>query len=169
MSKHSWLPAGFERLERVPGRGRVDSGSPVGVLLTWAATIRDIQTIPAILALHHRHMNLARAKRTIEALVEDGRAFALVPKVESVDALTQELAAAGVKITVIGRTTPDIAAIRDRLGLTQEEFAVRYGLELDAIRNWEHGRRMPDTAALSYLRAISADPNGVQDAVWAGA
>ncbi|HME24837.1 MAG TPA: hypothetical protein VKI44_26495 [Acetobacteraceae bacterium] len=34
------------------------------------------------------------------------------------------------------------------------------------MRNWERGRRRPDTAAQSYLRAIGADPEAVQAALW---
>jgi putative transcriptional regulator len=49
---------------------------------------------------------------------------------------------------------------------TPRQSALHYGLELDAVRNWEHGRRKPDTAAQSYLRAISNDPAGVEAALW---
>lgn len=66
----------------------------------------------------------------------------------------------------VARDDIDVKAIRQRLDLTQEQFAMHYGLELDAVRNWEHGRRKPDTAAQSYLRAISNDPAGVEAALW---
>ena len=74
--------------------------------------------------------------------------------------------AAGVKVTRVVQDEIDVKAIRQRLDLTQEQFAIHYGLELDAVRNWEHGRRKPDTAAQSYLRAISNDPAGVEAALW---
>jgi DNA-binding transcriptional regulator YiaG len=168
MSTNSWLPEGFERLERIPGRPRVQSGSPVGLLLTWAGDIRDIKTIPAIRALAHRCMNLLRAKRAIEAILTDRKVFVLVPKVESLAALTNELAEAGVRAAALPDSATDVLALREKLGLTQEQFAVRYGLDIDAVRNWERGRRMPDTAAQSYLRAIDADPEAVEAALWAG-
>jgi transcriptional regulator with XRE-family HTH domain len=60
-----------------------------------------------------------------------------------------------------------VAAIRNGLDLTREQFAVRYGLDIDAVRNWETARRTPDTAARSYLRAISGNPAAVQEALWA--
>lgn len=166
MSTNSWLPEGFERLGRTRIAPRVRSGSPVALLLTRTGDIRDIQTIPAIVALVRRHMNLLRAKRAIEAMVAERRAFVLVPKVESLATLTQELADAGVRATAMPDTPLDVRAIRDQLGLTQEQFAVRYGLDIDAVRNWEHGRRTPDTAAQSYLRAIGAAPEAVQAALW---
>jgi putative transcriptional regulator len=49
--------------------------------------------------------------------------------------------------------------------LTQEQFTLRFGLELDAVRNWEYGRREPDVAAKSYLTVIERDPEAVQEAL----
>jgi len=111
-------------------------------------------------------MNLLRAKRAIEAMVRDGSAFVHVPKVESLAALIGELARSGIRATALPATNIDVSALRGRLGLTQDQFAVRYGLDIDAVRNWEAGRRTPDTAARSYLRAISARPDAVRDALW---
>jgi putative transcriptional regulator len=42
--------------------------------------------------------------------------------------------------------------------MSQEQFALRYNLDLDAVQNWEQGRRAPERAVLSYLRVIKADP-----------
>ncbi|MDR3530025.1 MAG: helix-turn-helix domain-containing protein [Rhodopila sp.] len=163
---NSWLPEGFERLARTPGEPRVSDGSPAALLIEWAGDIREIKTISAIRALARRWTPLLRAKRTVEAMLEHKRAFILVPKLESFDALAAELAEAGVKAITIANDDVDVKAIRERLGLTQEQFALHYGLELDAVRNWEHGRRKPDTAAQSYLRAIRNDPEAVEAALW---
>jgi putative transcriptional regulator len=156
----------LERLGRVREFPRVESGSPDALRLEWAGKIQDIRTISAIFALSRRWMPMIRAKRAIETLVADRRIYVYVPKVESLGALVAELAEAGVKATSTTGTDPDVKATRERLGLTQEGFALRYGLDLDAVRNWEHGRRKPDTAARSFLRAISNDPHGVEVAVW---
>ncbi len=169
MSTPSWPPAPFDRLARAKERPRVEFGSPAAFTLTWAGSGHDLKTIPAIMALTHRRMKVPLAKRTIEILVEEHRAFAVVPMVESIETLTAELAAAGVKAVLIPREPIDVAALRARLQMTQEEFALQYGLELDAVRNWEHGRRTPDTAAQSYLRTISANPKMVEQALWATA
>lgn len=56
----------------------------------------------------------------------------------------------------------DVRALRQRLGLTREQFAVRFGLELETVRNWEIDRREPDTTARSYLHAIANDPERVE-------
>ena len=55
----------------------------------------------------------------------------------------------------------DVAAIRTRLGLSQGEFAARFGFKLDALQNWEQGRRRPDGAARAFLRVIEREPDAV--------
>jgi len=59
----------------------------------------------------------------------------------------------------------DVAAIRKRLGLSQAEFAVRFGFRLDAVQNWEQGRRRPEGAARAFLRVIEREPAAVQRAL----
>ncbi len=55
----------------------------------------------------------------------------------------------------------DVVAIRTRLGLSQGEFATRFGFKLDALQNWEQGRRRPDGAARAFLRVIEREPDAV--------
>jgi putative transcriptional regulator len=55
----------------------------------------------------------------------------------------------------------DVATIRRRLGLSQSEFAQRFGFKLDAVQNWEQGRRRPDGAARAFLRVIDREPEAV--------
>jgi putative transcriptional regulator len=57
--------------------------------------------------------------------------------------------------------TVDVKAVRLSMNLTQERFAVRFGFSVDAIRNWEQGRRLPDVAARAYLRVIEREPEAV--------
>jgi putative transcriptional regulator len=144
----------------------VSDGSSAAVLLEAAAEIRQIKTISAIRALGRRCTPILRAKRAVEAVMVDGRAFILVPKLDSIGALAAELTECGVKASRIPDADIDVKAMRERLNLTQEQFALHFGLDLDAVRNWEHGRRKPDTAARSYLRAIYNDPAAVEAALW---
>lgn len=60
---------------------------------------------------------------------------------------------------------PDVKAIRRRVKLTQGEFAATYKLPLGTVRDWEQGRRQPETGSRLYLRMIEADPTGVQDII----
>lgn len=55
--------------------------------------------------------------------------------------------------------------VRFKLGLSQEEFARRFGIPLGTLRDWEQHRTEPDQAAQSYLKVIAADPDSVQRAL----
>lgn len=59
----------------------------------------------------------------------------------------------------------DIKAIRGRLGLSQAQFAKKYGFSVGRVRDWEQGRTMPDTATRNFLRVIAADPEAVDRAL----
>jgi putative transcriptional regulator len=52
----------------------------------------------------------------------------------------------------------DVAAIRTRLGLSQAQFARRFGVSVGTVRGWEQGRRVPDGPARALLRVIAAEP-----------
>jgi len=58
----------------------------------------------------------------------------------------------------------DVATIRHRLGLSQAEFASRFGFKLDAVQNWEQGRRRPTGAARVLLRVARSHPKVVLQA-----
>lgn len=58
-----------------------------------------------------------------------------------------------------------IRRVRRRLGLTQAEFAARFHLPLEAIRDWELGRSEPDAAARVLLQVIERDPDAVTRAL----
>jgi putative transcriptional regulator len=55
----------------------------------------------------------------------------------------------------------DVKRIRRKLGLTQAAFANAYGLSLDAVKNWETGRRVPDRSAVTLLTIIDRNPKAV--------
>jgi putative transcriptional regulator len=58
--------------------------------------------------------------------------------------------------------TPDeIRALREELGLSQREFADRFGFDLTTVRNWEQSRSKPERAKGMYLKIIQADPEAV--------
>lgn len=59
----------------------------------------------------------------------------------------------------------DIKAIRGRLGMTQREFAERFDFNINTLRHWEQGRRVPDGTARAYLRVIDREPEAVQRAL----
>ena len=137
------------------------SGSPVDLVLRPADGLAKVKTITAIYALARRGPTLLRAKRAVETMVETGEAHLHVATVESLPVLAAELRAAGVCAKQIAGTAVDVRQLRSRLGLTQEQFALRFGLDIDAVQNWEQGRCQPDRPAQAYLRAIAAAPDDV--------
>jgi putative transcriptional regulator len=63
----------------------------------------------------------------------------------------------------------NVREIRERLGLTQEEFALRFGFSLSTVQHWEQGRRHPQGSSRLLLMVIARDPVAVQCAVATGA
>ena len=55
----------------------------------------------------------------------------------------------------------DVKAIRQKLGLSQREFAMRFGFSLGCVRNWEQGHRGPDGSAKVLLTIIDKAPDVV--------
>lgn len=60
---------------------------------------------------------------------------------------------------------PRVAVIRRALRLSQEEFAARFHIPVGTLRDWEQGRKEPDTAARAYLRVIAREPEIVRRAL----
>jgi len=59
----------------------------------------------------------------------------------------------------------DVRKLRERLGMSQAEFALRFGFSLGTVRQWEQGRRYPDGAARVLLTVISHSPKVVNNAL----
>jgi len=63
------------------------------------------------------------------------------------------------------RRIPTVRALREKLKLTQEEFAARFHLPLGTVRDWEQGAHRPDKAAQVLLTVIARDPDAVARAL----
>jgi putative transcriptional regulator len=59
----------------------------------------------------------------------------------------------------------DVKAIRAKLGLTQEQFAARFGFSVNTLRHWEQGKRIPEGASRAYLIVIDRAPATVEKAL----
>jgi len=59
----------------------------------------------------------------------------------------------------------DVKAVRERTGLTQEQFAATFAIGLGALRHWERGDRKPRGATLVLLSVIAKNPQAVLRAV----
>ena len=79
--------------------------------------------------------------------------------------LDDAIAFAGGDRTRGRAATVDVKAIREANKMTQAAFAEAFSLKLGAVRDWEQGRRRPDTGSVTLLRMIAADPRAVRQII----
>jgi DNA-binding XRE family transcriptional regulator len=124
------------------------------------------RTVSVAEALAKRGLTLLQAKRIVTRLAK-GESVALeVPMVEDPTVFEGELKRFG--ITAGRRDPPDavnVKEIRERLGLSQEEFAARFGFDAASLRNWEQQRTVPELAVRSFFKVIAANPKAVESAL----
>ncbi|HEY6392392.1 MAG TPA: helix-turn-helix domain-containing protein [Bryobacteraceae bacterium] len=61
----------------------------------------------------------------------------------------------------------DVKAIREKISLSQSEFAKLFGLSKRTLEHWEHGRRVPSGPARAFLTVIAREPDAVRRALLA--
>jgi len=59
----------------------------------------------------------------------------------------------------------DVKALRVKVGMTQEEFAARFGFSTATLTHWERGDRVLHGPALVLLNVIDHNPRAVIDAL----
>ncbi len=60
---------------------------------------------------------------------------------------------------------PDVQAIRQQYGLTQEKFAQMLSISVATLRNWEQGRRKPEGPAKVLLMIAAKYPKAILNTV----
>jgi len=60
---------------------------------------------------------------------------------------------------------PDVRAVRESYGLSQDKFAALMGISAGTLRNWEQGRRRPEGSARVLLRVVERHPQAVLEVV----
>ena len=60
---------------------------------------------------------------------------------------------------------PEVKAIRERMGVSQDKFAMILGVSKRTVENREQGRRHPTGAARSLLKIVEADPQHALEAL----
>ena len=58
---------------------------------------------------------------------------------------------------------PDVAAIREKTGLSQTRFAELLGVSVRTFQDWEQGRRVPSGAARTLLMVADRNPEVLLD------
>ena len=62
-------------------------------------------------------------------------------------------------------TPPDIKMVREKLQVTQKEFAILIGVSTRTLQNWEQGRRKPEGPANALLKVATKNPKAVLEAL----
>jgi DNA-binding transcriptional regulator YiaG len=101
------------------------------------------------------------AKAAVDDLAQGRKAFVDAPTVAEYSTLQRDLSRLAVEAHRIHLRPVDVKALRARLGISQEAFAGRYGLDVATVRNWEQGRTKPDGPAAALLQLIDRDPDKV--------
>jgi len=101
------------------------------------------------------------AKKAIDDLVAGRTAYAEAPAVTGYDLLKRRMMSQNVAAQRIELRSVDVKALRARLGISQEAFAGRYGLDVATVRNWEQGRTTPEGPAAALLHLIDRDPDKI--------
>ena len=60
------------------------------------------------------------------------------------------------------RPVSRVKVLRQRLGLTQAQFAAAFHLPITTLRDWEQHRSTPDAPARALLLAIERDPDAMR-------
>jgi len=63
----------------------------------------------------------------------------------------------------------DVVALRQFVGMTQEQFAIALGISIHTLRNWEQGRRTPEGPGLALLRIAARHPRVLRENLTASA
>ena len=140
------------------------SGSSAAFFLS-AERGKFTQTVSAAQLLVRSGLTPSQALTVVERLLDVGSTAIDVPSAP--DDLADRLSPLGVSAVRREAAQVDVAAIRDKLRMTQDEFAAAFGLTTATVRNWEQHRSEPDAAARAFLKIIDLHPEIAAEAVTA--
>lgn len=68
-----------------------------------------------------------------------------------------------VRVSVVQVPKIDVRKVRRQMGLSQTQFAAKFGFSPATLRNWEQGRAKPDAPTRVLLAVIAKHPEAVED------
>jgi putative transcriptional regulator len=68
-----------------------------------------------------------------------------------------------VRVTLVHVPEVDVRQVRKKMGLSQAQFAAKFGFPPATLRNWEQGRARPDAPTRVLLAVIARHPEAVED------
>ena len=82
----------------------------------------------------------------------------LVQSLQEAKAIARGEAPASRRITVMA---PDAKSVREKIGLSQSEFAKLMQVSIKTLQNWEQHRRNPTGPAAALLKIMMTEPDVV--------
>jgi DNA-binding transcriptional regulator YiaG len=79
----------------------------------------------------------------------------LLQSLQEAGAIAKGAAAPSRQWTV---TVPDVKAVRERVHLSQQDFATLIQVSIKTLQNWEQGRRHPTGPAAALLKIVASNP-----------
>ncbi len=70
---------------------------------------------------------------------------------------------APVQVRLVRIPDVDVRKVRRQMGLSQTQFAAKFGFPPATLRNWEQGRVRPDAPTRVLLAVIAKHPESVED------
>jgi putative transcriptional regulator len=67
------------------------------------------------------------------------------------------------RVTLVHVPETDVRKVRLRMGLSQAQFATKFGFPPATLRNWEQGRSRPDAPTRVLLAVIARHPEAVEE------
>ena len=136
-------------------------GDRVRLILTPPTSRRLGNMIQLARELVRVGVSVRAAKKVVDDLLDGKVAFVEAPAVGDYANLIETIKSQNVVAQRLQRRNIDVKALRTRLGISQEAFAGRYGLDVATVRNWEQGRTAPRGPAATLLQLIDRDPDKV--------
>jgi len=68
-----------------------------------------------------------------------------------------------VRVTLVHVPEVDVRKVRRKMGLSQAQFAKKFGFPPATLRNWEQGRSRPDAPTRVLLAVIAKHPEAVEE------
>jgi putative transcriptional regulator len=68
-----------------------------------------------------------------------------------------------VRVTLVQVPEVNVREVRTKMGLSQAQFATKFGFPPATLRNWEQGRSRPDASTRVLLAVIAKHPEAVED------
>jgi DNA-binding transcriptional regulator YiaG len=151
------------RVRAAPSRRSSSAGPRMNLILSRARdrTVGDVFEVARQLV--RLGIPLRSAKRAVDELVEGKLSYVEAPAVANYTLLKRRLSRQSVEARHIRLHAVNVKDLRARLGISQEAFAGRYGLDVATVRNWEQGRTKPEGPAAALLLLIERDPDKVVD------